>query len=710
MRQLCNLIILLLCCFNAVASSRNINPEHFLSADTITYDSMMKYINAKGHVIVMAEGYIVTADNMFYDINKDELWAQGNVRVKSDQKGKNYFQMDGDSVLFKNKFKEGVIKYFVLYFGDNSLLAASLAKRIDEKHSSLLKAQYTACKICGKNPMWSVSAAKSNIDLEKEKVSYHNAFFNIYGVPVFYVPYFVHPTPKAKAQSGLLMPNYNKSGLGVPIYYRPKENLDITFTPRLKNREVLMEADIRYLTNQGTYNINSSFTNTKLVKKSDSGVIKDNRLNRYYVNFDGDVKEKEFNYKVRLNRTSDSAYLKQFYNKNDSYLKSYLYADKVDKVNFVSVESLYFQDLRQDNITNVDAFVLPEIRVKHVMPILNDDTFITIANNNMNYVEGSNYKVSRNALSTSLTHILKTDNGHLFNISGYNRFDWYHVDVMRSNSNPQNKTKVRAIPEMHLGWQYPLIKTYLNNNVTILEPEVLFVASRDKSEQNIKFAYVDSGSYNLTEENLFNTNHYNGVDFHEYGNRASYGLKSSHNTTSGYVFNAFLGRLKRFNSMDGLDNQANLLTRASVNYQNRVELYYNSRVNSLVRSPFREEIGAWYNNQIIYLNVGLIKIKPVQFLLYPNKQVVTNAGIRQIYFDTKYQFNENWSVGTDARFNLVAYDKISAISRNIKMTYEGDCVKIALRFGRNYTADPSRGIYKTNDNEFAISLKTLGSF
>ncbi len=710
MRQLCNLIILLLCCFNALASSPSINSEHFLSADTITYDSEMKYINAQGHVIVMAQGYIVTADNMFYDINKDELWARGNVRVKSDKKGKDHFQIDGDSVFFKNKFKEGVIKYFVLYFGDNSLLAATLAKRIDEKHSALIKAQYTACKICGKYPMWSVSAAKSNIDLEKEKVSYHNAFFNIYGVPVFYAPYFVHPTPNAKAQSGLLLPNYNKSGLGVPIYYRPKENLDITFTPRLKNSDALLEADVRYLTSQGTYNINSSFTNTKLVKKSDGGIIKDNRLNRYYVNFDGDVKDKEFNYKVKFNRASDSAYLKQFYNKNDPYLKSYLYADKVNRANFVSVESLYLQDLRQDNVTNVDAFVLPEIRVKHVTPILSDDTFITIENNNMNYVEGSNYKVSRNALSMSLTHMLKTDNGHLFNIAGYNRLDWYHVDITRSNALTQNKTIVRAIPEMHLGWQYPLVKTYLNNNITILEPEVLFVAGKNKSEQNLKFAYVDSGSYNLTEENLFNANHYNGVDFHEYGPRVSYGFKSSHNTTSGYVFKAFLGRLKHFKSTGVLDNRANLLTGASINYQNLIELYYNSRVNSLVRSPFREEIGAWYNNQIIYLNVGLIKIKPMQFLLYPNNQIVTNDGMRQIYFDTKYKFNENWSVGTDARFNLVAHAKISAISRNIKMTYEGDCVKIDLRFGRNYTVDPSRGIYKTNDNEFSISLKTLGGF
>lgn len=711
MRQLCNLIILLLVSINVLAVAPKVDPEHFLSADSITYDSRTKSINARGRVIVIAEGYIVTADNMFYDMENDELWAKGRVRVKAESKeAKNKFQMDGDSVFFKNKFKEGVIQKFILYFGDNSLLAASLAKRIDSKHSSLRKAQYTACKICGKNPMWSVSAAKSDIDLEKEKVIYHNAFFRIYGVPVLFTPYFVHPTPKAAAQSGFLVPNYNKNGIGLPIYYRPKENLDVVFTPRIKNSQTFYDADVRYLTAKGTYNFNNSFTNTRLTQRSGDKVTKNTRLNRYYIDWNGEVREKDFNYKVAFQRTSDKAYLKQFLNKDDPYLKSYIYADKVEGANFVSIESLYFQGLSPKSIAGSDPFILPEIRVKYVAPILGDNTFVTVDNNTINYMEGSDYKVSRNALLLSLTHLHKTDRGHLFNLSGSNRFDWYHVDIDRANLKPKKQTMVRNIPVASLGWQYPLIRSSLDGSSTVIEPEILLVGGGGENKKNIKFSYIDSGAYNLTEANLFRANHYNGIDFNEYGSRLSYGTKVEHNTISGCVLKGFVGKLNYLTASNVSYKNANILAKASINYKEIIEFYYNARISSFTSVPYREEFGAWYNNKIIYANIGLVKVKPILYYIYQGGSVISYPGIKQVYFDTKYQLNENWSIGADARFNISKRSKISAISRNIKMTYAGDCVKIALRFGRNYTADPSRGIYKTNNHEFAISLKTLGDF
>lgn len=711
MRQLCNLIILLLISVNVLAVAPKVDPEHFLSADTIIYDSITKYINAKGHIIVISDGYIVTADSMLYDIENDELWAKGHVRVKSQNKGeKNKFQMDGDSVFFKNKFKEGVIKHFILYFGDNSLLVASLAKRVDAEHSSLKRAQYTACKICGKNPMWSVSAARSDIDLEKEKVVYHNAFFRIYGVPVLFIPYFAHPTPKAEPQSGFLLPSYNKIGFGVPIYYRPKDNLDVIFTPRIKNSQMFYETDVRYLTAKGTYNLNSSFTKAQLTQRSGEVVTKDSRLNRYYVDWNGEVKEKEFNYKVSFKRTSDKAYLKQFLNKDDAYLKSYVYADKVNGANFVSVESLYFQGLQKQDKPAYDPFILPEIRIKHVTPVFGDNTSIAVENNTINYMEGESYKVNRNALSLSLTHLHKTEQGHLLNFSGSNRFDWYHVAIDQTNLMPKNQTIIRAIPEVSVGWQYPLVKVSSDGTSTVIEPEVLLVRGGGSNKKNIKFDYIDSGAYNLTEENLFQANHYSGIDFHEYGSRFSYGLKVEHNTLSGYVVKGFIGKLDYLTSTDVLYKNANILGRASVNYKDTIEFYYNTRMSSVTHSPYREELGCWYDNKLIYANVNLVKLKPIVYYAYQGGSIISNPGINQVYFDTKYQINESWSVGADARFNISKYNKISAISRNIKMTYAGDCVKVALRFGRNYTTDSGRGIYKTNNHEFAISLKTLGSF
>ena len=69
---------------------------------------------------------------------------------------------------------------------------------------------YTACEPCKAHPerppLWQVRAAKIIENQQTHTIYFENAWLDIYGVPVAYIPYFSAPDPTVTRQSGLLAP------------------------------------------------------------------------------------------------------------------------------------------------------------------------------------------------------------------------------------------------------------------------------------------------------------------------------------------------------------------------------------------------------------------------------------------------------------------------------------------------------------------------
>ncbi len=71
-----------------------------------------------------------------------------------------------------------------------------------------------------------------------KKFEYKNAWLKIYDKPVLYFPYFFHPDPTVKRQSGFLMPSFQSSNnygtsSQIPYYKVISDRKDLTFSPRL---------------------------------------------------------------------------------------------------------------------------------------------------------------------------------------------------------------------------------------------------------------------------------------------------------------------------------------------------------------------------------------------------------------------------------------------------------------------------------------------
>ena len=72
--------------------------------------------------------------------------------------------------------------------------------------------RFTPCKTNdGMPPLWCISAATVIHDQQAATITYQDAQFELFGVPVLYTPYFEHADPSVKRKSGFLMPEYSSS-------------------------------------------------------------------------------------------------------------------------------------------------------------------------------------------------------------------------------------------------------------------------------------------------------------------------------------------------------------------------------------------------------------------------------------------------------------------------------------------------------------------
>jgi len=132
---------------------------------------------------------------------------------------------------------------------------------------TLEKAVYTTCKPCKddpeKAPTWQIKAFRIVYNQEKARVEYEDAFFELFGVPVIYMPYFSHSDPEAPRQSGFLVPGVGHSSdigyfLEVPYYFALDPSYDLVIAPMYtENDGPLLKSEWRQRTESGSYNFKS---------------------------------------------------------------------------------------------------------------------------------------------------------------------------------------------------------------------------------------------------------------------------------------------------------------------------------------------------------------------------------------------------------------------------------------------------------------------
>ncbi len=199
---------------------------------------------AKGNVEVLYGDRRVYADTVHYDQAKDEILADGHVRMVSPG-----LVTAAPQATIHLKANEGIVVHpRYLLEAEQGHGHAESGRELSKGHYQLNEACYTTCH--GKVPAWQLWSSQIDLNQNDNYVTTENTTLNVSGLPVFWMPYFSFPL---KRHSGFLAPGLGSSTvngfyLGIPYYFDIARNLDDTFTLNyFTRRGVMLQNEFRYL-------------------------------------------------------------------------------------------------------------------------------------------------------------------------------------------------------------------------------------------------------------------------------------------------------------------------------------------------------------------------------------------------------------------------------------------------------------------------------
>jgi LPS-assembly protein len=241
-----------------VGPSRNIDKAQplYLQGDELVYDNGGSRVIARGNVEIYYNNYILTADRVIYDQSANTLTAVGNVVLKEP----NNNIVRADKLTLTDDFRDGFVQSLSIVASDDSRIAADQAERRGGNTTVFHNGRFTPCKSSdGMPPLWCISAATVIHDQQAQTITYQDAQFELFGMPILWMPYFEHADPSVKRKSGFLMPEFSGSetlgyGMTVPYYFALAPNYDFTFYPLVTGRQgVLWQGEWRHRLENGQY-------------------------------------------------------------------------------------------------------------------------------------------------------------------------------------------------------------------------------------------------------------------------------------------------------------------------------------------------------------------------------------------------------------------------------------------------------------------------
>jgi LPS-assembly protein len=241
------------------------NPDKLVvEANELVYDKDHNTVSAVGGVELYYKHQVLQADRVVYNRTTKRLYAEGHARLTDDKGNITYakrFDLTDD---FAAGFAEGVESVST----DRTRFTSPRVERSAGAVTVFNSGVYTACEPCKlhpeRPPLWQVRAARIIENQQTHVVYYEDAWLEVAGVPVAYVPYFSAPDPTVTRQSGLLAPTFTRSnylgaGIGVPYFLDLAPSYDLTLTPTyFTSQGPMLDAEWRQRLETGQYDVRAT--------------------------------------------------------------------------------------------------------------------------------------------------------------------------------------------------------------------------------------------------------------------------------------------------------------------------------------------------------------------------------------------------------------------------------------------------------------------
>ncbi len=695
----------------------------FTEGEEYIYYKNIEKIVSKGKTnSKIQDKYFIESLDLIYERNLSKIKSQNKSNI-IDHNNNNFFfdkfefniensiLKAKDLSLFDNLNNEYYLSFAVINLSENKFLGSDISINFEDnlfgnnendprlKANSLIaennetkvyKGSFTTCKQNkDKCPPWAIYADEVVHKKKERKIEYKNAWLKIYDKPVLYFPYFFHPDPTVKRQSGFLMPSFqssNNSGtsLQIPYYKVISDRKDLTFSPRLFfDNEFLIQTEYR-----------QANKNSGLIFDFSIFADDDKTKNHFFADFSSRNKSKTFDFHVE--KVTNDSYLKsQDINStiiNDrSSLNSYFAYGSSNENSSLNISFEVYEDLDKKKSD----------RFEYIFP--NFEYAKKLYSNSE--IDGAMDFTSRGYKKMYETNI---DESILVNDIIYSSFPKinskidglqtnYQLLVRNLNSDSNNSNNFKNGGDQKLlttfiyDYQLPLKKENEFYN-KYLSPKLSFRYSPNETKNNSNL------NKKFTYENIYAIDRIDDAAV-EGGESITLGLEySSQNKKNDNFYSLSLANIFRLNENPDLPKihdfsgkRSDIIGNLNFVPSKFLDLNYQFSLDKNLDSS---------NYNLIQTNININNfVTSFEFLEEDNylsqDSYVSNT--------TKFNFNSNKSLSFGASKNL---DKNITNYYNIIYEYQNDCLTAALEYNKNYYTD---GDLKPEENIlFSIKIIPFG--
>lgn len=692
------------------------NPVN-VEADDLWHDDRTQTITATGNVVIVQGERTLKADKVVYDMRNDTVIATGNVSL-TEGNGDVHF---ADYAELREAMKKGYVDQLHSVLADGSHFKARQGRRIAGKVTKMKGASYTPCKLCAddpdKDPLWQIRASEVTYDEENEEVSYKNARFELFGIPLFFTPVFSHPDPRIERKSGFLRPTASwtsKLGGNVELgyYWDIAQGKDATLKLKPTTEQgVLAEGEWRQRFTNGRIQIRGSGATGST--RTERNGVEETDLTRGHITAEGlfDINNK-WRAGFRAARSSDKEYLRLYEISDENVLENEAYVERFSGRNYSRVSAMSYQDLRL-GIAPLDQPDILPVAEHHMVGeprgILGGNWFFNAEALGLHRGEDEQ-GVLRASGSFGWHRQFIAPIGFRLDVDADVHGDVYEVRdrfaAAPPSPLPPDSSAARVLPRFHTVARYPFVRNFRHTQA-IIEPIASFTAATNIENNDPDVPNEDSIGPRLTMLNLFEANRFPGTDRLEDELHAAYGVRASlqgHNGRSGEVSFGQSYRLQddetpsTFPRGSGLEHKSSdFVGRVKIALDENVQVDYGVRLDHETLDAESHEIAASGGNDRFNVWANYFYQTPIAGTGFTETREQAGVG-------GSYQLSSNWRTTVSALTDMGEEPGLRKAS--MELQYTDECFTFTVHGARNLTNDATG----ENETTFFVRLgfKNLG--
>ncbi len=681
-----------------------------ITADELSRDEELGTVVARGNVEITQGERVLMADSVSYNEKSDTVSASGNVRLL-EPSGEVIF---AEYVELRDEFKNGIVKEIRIILNDDSRFAAQEARREDGNLMVMKRGVYSPCKACKENPdrplIWQIKAQKIEHDEAQKEVRYHNAFLEMFGLPVAYIPYFYHPDPTVKRKSGFLTPDGGAGGnlngfVRVPYFVTLGNDKDVTISPIYTVDEGLVfSGEYRQRFNKGEIKLSGSLTEADRTETV-NGIsrTKNDKLRGHGIfsgRFDFDP---TWRIGADAQRSIDRTYLQRFdfFEDYKDVLDSNAYLEGFRPRTYAAANMYAFQDLRTETSRPNQPVIAPLLQFNHVaeadrfngrLSLDTDFRFLTRSDGptTQRITFRPGYEISHTAAAGFVTTFSASILTNFYNVN--------QTDDPTFRRDIEDNVSGRVLPRATIKWRYPFVNTS-GSFRQLVEPVAMFTASPNGQNPD-DVPNEDSTVFEADDSNLMSQDRLPGIDRVESGQRVAYGMRLGVYGSGNSQMTAFFGQSYRPHTSDRL-NQDNIESGVS-DIVGRVDITPMKYVDVLYRFTISaDDLGRRERDELSF-SLGPPALKFGGFYSF-TAEAPGFEEREEIKLRFSSKITDHWSIGLATHRDLA---QGRALKHSATIRYEDECFGLELVGKRSFFDDEE--IDPSDSLLIRIKFKHLG--